>query len=186
MVYRSIEELAGRIRHGWWIVVNDHHRGYKAMTIAHDDRPYLCLWHPTRPGVILMTVALDFGLKNAPYFFSTFTALLLQQLVAFLGPEGFSMYYLDDNGTVCNPQLTPRFLSEIDTMAPIAGYDWAIPKRQVGPTAKCLGRRVDATSGELSALPAKILQTLSLVLGVIVGAPPAAASLSSAGPLSRP
>lgn len=179
MVYRSVEELVGRIRRGWWIVVNDHHRGYKAMTLAPEDRPFLCLWHPTRPGVILMTVALDFGLKNAPYFFSTFTAMLLQQIQAWLGPNGFSMYYLDDNGTVCRPELGPSLNAELDVIAPVAGYDWALPKRQAGLSAKCLGRRFDSESNELSAVPSKIFFTLTL-LGVIVGVIDAA--LSGAAP----
>lgn len=175
MVYRSIEELAGRIRRGWWIVINDHFRGYKAMTLALEDRPYLCLWHPTRPGVILMTIALDFGLKNAPYFFSTFTALLLQQVLACLGPHGFSMYYLDDNGAVCRAQMVQPLLRELDALAPVAGFEWAIPKRQVGLSAKCLGRRVDTESNELTAIPVKILHTLTL-LGVIIDAIDAASS----------
>ena len=101
MTYRAVEELAGRIKRGWWIVVNDHHRGYKAMPLAPTDRPYVCIWHPTCPIIILMMVTLDFELKNAPYFLSTFTASLLQQIQAWLGEDGYSMYYLDDNGEVC-------------------------------------------------------------------------------------
>jgi hypothetical protein len=46
---------------------------------------------------VLMMTTLDFGLKNAPYFFRTFTASLLQHITEWLGEDGFSMYYLDDN-----------------------------------------------------------------------------------------
>ena len=113
MTYRSVKELAVHIRRGWWIVVNDHHRGYKAMPLAPEDRPFVCIWHPTQPGVILMMTALDFGLSNAPYFFSTFTAALHQQISSWLGDNGFTMYYLDDNGTVCRADLVQPLLREL-------------------------------------------------------------------------
>lgn len=180
MTYRSVEELVGRIRKGWWIVVNDHHRGYKAMPLALRDRPYVCIWHPTRPGIVMMMTTLDFGLKNAPYFFSTFTAALLQQIIAWLGEDGFAIYYLDDNGVVCRADRVAPLLHELDSMAALAGYEYSPPKRQTGQVAKCLGRRYDSVSGELSVDPLKLFQTL-VTLGLAAGAIDTAAAGSAPG-----
>jgi hypothetical protein len=168
MEYRRVEELVGRIRTGWWIVINDHHRGYKAMPLAPEDRPLVCIWHPTKAGVALMMTTLDFGLKNAPYFFSTFSASLLQQITAWLGEDGFSMYYLDDNGTVCSADRVTPFITEFDEMGERCGFELALAKRQLGRSAKCLGRRLDAESEELSIVPEALFRTLVLLSSTVL------------------
>jgi hypothetical protein len=165
---QSVEELAGRVKRGWWIVVNDHHRGYKAMPLAPEDRPLVCIWHPTKPGVVLMMTTLDFGQRNAPYFFSTFSASLLQQITAWLGEDGFSMYYLDDNGTVCRAERAQPLVDELDAIAAQAGFTYALAKRQVGLT-------FDVDTNELKITGGALIRTFVL-LSSTVGLIDAAAS----------
>ena len=91
MRYRAIEELAGRIRQGWWIVINDHHRGYnlKAMPLDSRSRRSSLRLHlaPDQARRNPHDDDLDFGLRNAPYFFSTFSASLLAHISAWLGAD---------------------------------------------------------------------------------------------------
>jgi len=163
MEYRSVEELIGRCKRGAFIVVNDHQNGYRIMRFAPEERPYICIWHPTKPGVILMQTCLDFGLSNAPYFFSTLTATLLEHIQAFLGKDNFAIYYLDDNGATCRAEQVKPLLAELDRIAPIVGYKYSMPKRQAATAVKCLGRIADTVAGTISIAPRKLHEVLTLL-----------------------
>jgi hypothetical protein len=68
-------------------------------------------------------------------------------ITAWLGEDGFkfSMYYLDDYGTVCRADRVQPLVGELDSIAAQAGFTYALTKRQVGLSAKCLGRMFDWT-----------------------------------------
>lgn len=158
--FGSVEELAGKWRPGHVYVVNDNERGFKSVRVAADHQRYLGLFHPTRPGVILKARTLDFGQKNAPFVFSAFTAVLNRHVRFFLGEDGWSIFYIDDNGVVCDASRVPGLIEELDSWAPRVGFRYALAKRQAAAAAKILGRKLDGESREISILPSKLYRTL--------------------------
>ena len=161
--YPIIEELAGHARPGYVAVVNDHSKGYNSQRLAVASRPYVGVWHPSIANVALIMTSLDFGLSCAPFFFSTFTAMVQWTIVWWLGPDGYSIYYLDDNGIVCAAPRVEPLIAFLDEMAPRCGWGYSIPKRQVGPLARCLGRRFDIDSNVLMVILSNLHRTLVLL-----------------------
>ena len=166
--YGGVDELAGHARPGYVAVVNDHDRAYHAQRISGASQPCVGVWHPTIPNVALIMTSLDFGLSCAPYFFSVFTAMVQWNIVWWLGEDGFSLYYLDDNGIICRVGRAQPLLCMLDTMSKRCGWGYKLAKRQVGPLARCLGLRFDIESNTLMIVLSKLHRTLVL-LGNVVG-----------------
>ena len=67
-------------------------------------------WATRRKGVILKSRVLDFGQKNAPFIFSAFSAILNRHIQFWLGEDGHTICYLDDNRVVCRADRIPGLL----------------------------------------------------------------------------
>jgi hypothetical protein len=166
--YGSVTELASHARPGYTSLLNDHHRGYNSQRLARDSQPYAAVWHPSIPNVALIMTSLDFGLSCAPFFFSCATAMVQWTIVWWLGPDGHSIYYLDDNGIVCRADRADALQDDLDTMARRCGWLYALDKRQRGLIAKFLGCRFSIEGGMLTILLPKLHRTLVL-LGLVAG-----------------
>ena len=166
--YGSVTELASHARPGYTSLLNDHHRGYNSQRLASDSQPYAAVWHPSIPNVALIMTSLDFGLSCAPFFFSCATAMVQWTIVWWLGPDGHSIYYLDDNGIVCRADRADALQEDLDTMARRCGWLYALDKRQRGLIAKFLGCRFSIEGGMLTILLPKLHRTLVL-LGLVAG-----------------
>ena len=166
LTYGPLEDLAGHVgmpATDYSIVWNDHKGGYNALHLHPAHRPLCAVWDPTVPDVILMPTTLDFGLSNAPFLFSVFTAMLQWNIVWWLGADGWSLYYLDDNGVICRADRVPLLLAELDEMAARCGYEYSAPKRQTGRTATGLGRQLNLDSDSIFIRSSKLYDTLVLL-----------------------
>jgi hypothetical protein len=89
-------------------------------------------------------------------------------IVWWLGVDGHSIYYLDDNGIVCRADRAESLLNQLDAMSSRCGWLYALAKRQRGPHAKFLGRRFDVDGSMITILLPKLHRTL-LLLAVVAG-----------------
>jgi hypothetical protein len=168
--FPTLEGLAGQVPlhcPDYSVVWNDHTGGYNALDLAKYYRRLCCVWHPTLPDIVLMPTSLDFGLSCAPFIFSLFTAMLQWNIVWWLGEDGWSIYYLDDNGCVVRADRVTPLLRELDEMASHCGYEYSGPKRQTGRAAVGLGRVLNLDAGNIIIRTSKLFHTLTLLRSVV-------------------
>jgi len=173
MSFSGPEELHGRVPSintgtRMTYIMNDNKDGFKAIRVAASEQRYLGLHHPTRRGVIMKSPTLDYGQQNAPFFFAAFTSILNHGIRYWLGADGWSIFYLDDNGVLCRLDRASELLRELDALAQRCGYAYSLSKRQMADLVKCLGRQLDVNSSVIAILPLKLYRCLVL-LEVVVG-----------------
>ena len=116
-MYHHIDDLAGRIKNGFWIAVHDHRSN--PDDVSHELRTEL---------------------KNAPYFLSTISAALLDHLQDFLGAGNFSIYNLDDHMGTGEAKLVAPLKTRVPVDV-VSNPPWYIGGRRIRRRSRQNARR---------------------------------------------